>query len=69
MRRWREGERGEERREWVEGEKEKFTEVLVQHGLLLLFLTLFVHQRAEGIPEDNQPINKSINPPIYKSIN
>lgn len=26
------------------------TESLVHHGLLLLFLTLFIHQRTEGVP-------------------
>lgn len=27
------------------------TESLVHHGLLLLFLTLFIQQRTEGIPD------------------
>ena len=67
--RGREGEeRGKRRSEWVEGEKEKFTKVLVQHGLLLLFITLFIHQRAEGIPENNQPTNQSINQSANKPI-
>ena len=67
-----EGERREEeRREGVEVQKEKLTKGLVHHGLLFLFLTLFIHQWAEGIPEDNQSINQSITdhppPPVKQA--
>lgn len=45
-----EGQQKERREEGREGGR-ILTESLVHHGLLLLFLALFIQQRTEGIPD------------------